>query len=183
MHWPHQQCGGLMWLKMWCHQLCLEKNRIPTLSKAPKAKVTGTFLKEQDIQVLAHPLGQSWHGSVWVWLFRLIREKYAGQKFSRIYFRSLQKQQIQSSMHCHLHPVIKMHLNLGADDWNCVCTVEESMLKHVDVVSKLDHNFLSYWPMDITKWTALVCRFGQWRQAVVCHLQVKASMFVVLGEL
>ena len=32
-----------------------EKKLIPKLSKANKAKVTVTFVKEQNVQVLAHP--------------------------------------------------------------------------------------------------------------------------------
>ena len=52
LYWPHQPCGCLTWLKMWCHQLCLKKmkkeKRIPKQSKPHKAKVTVTFLKEQN---------------------------------------------------------------------------------------------------------------------------------------
>ena len=40
-------------------------------------------------------------------------------------------QKIQSSTHC-LRPTNKMPLNLGADDWNCVCEVEESTLKECE---------------------------------------------------
>ena len=45
-----------MWLfgVMWFRQLCLKKKpKIPKLSKAHKAEVTVTFLKEQNIRVLA----------------------------------------------------------------------------------------------------------------------------------
>ena len=34
--------------------MCQKKKKIPKLSKTHQAKVTVTFLKEQNIQVLAH---------------------------------------------------------------------------------------------------------------------------------
>ena len=39
LYWPpHQPCGCLVWLKMWCHRICLKK-WTPNLSKSHKAKV------------------------------------------------------------------------------------------------------------------------------------------------
>ena len=46
-------------------------------------------------------------------------------------FRTSQKQEIQSSVH-RLHPTIKMPLNLGEDDWNCVCKAEKSTLNECE---------------------------------------------------
>ena len=68
-----------------------KKKRTPKLSKAHKAKVTVTFLKEQNIQVLAHPPYSPDLASCDIWLIPLIKEKVAGRKCSCIRFRTSQK--------------------------------------------------------------------------------------------
>ena len=53
LYWRHQLCGCLACLK--CDVIeCARKQWIQKLSKTHQAKVTVTFVKEQNIQVLAH---------------------------------------------------------------------------------------------------------------------------------
>ena len=68
--------------------MCQEK-RIPKRSKAHKAKVTVTFLQEQNIPVLAHPPYSL--DLTPCDMLPLIKEKLAGRKCSRIHFRTTQK--------------------------------------------------------------------------------------------
>ena len=68
-----------------------QKKWIQKLSKAHKAKVTVTFLKEQNIRVLAQPPYSPHLAPCDFWLLPLIKEKLAGRKCSRIHFRTSQK--------------------------------------------------------------------------------------------
>ena len=90
----------------------MPEKKDPKLSKAHKAKVTVTFLKEQNIQVLAHPTYSVNPAPCDFGLFPLVKEKFPGRKGSRIHFRTSQKQQIQSSTN-FLYPIINILLNLG----------------------------------------------------------------------
>ena len=98
---------------------------IPKRSKGHKAKVTVTFLKEQNIQVLAQSPYSPDLAPCDFSLFLLIGEDLAGtgRKVSYIHFRTEQMQ---------LHPTIKMPLNLDTDNWNGVCEEEESTLKECE---------------------------------------------------
>ena len=71
--------------------MCQKNKWIRKLSKAHKAKVTMTFLKEQNIQVLAHPPYSPDLAPCHFWMLPLIEEKLAGRKYPRIHFRTLQK--------------------------------------------------------------------------------------------
>ena len=67
------------------------------VSSAHKAKVAVTFLKEQNVKILAHspysPDLAPWDG----WLFLLVKEKLAGRKFSRI--QDLGNTAVNSELH------------------------------------------------------------------------------------
>ena len=93
------------------------------------------FLKEQSIQVLAHSPPPPTPNSPNLapcdfWLFPLIKRKLAGRTFSRI-------QGLAKAVNSELHAWsttsdIKMPLNLGTEDWNCVREAEESTLKECE---------------------------------------------------
>ena len=68
-----------------------EKKGSQKLSKSHKAKVTVTFLKEQNIQVLANSPYSPHLAPCYFWPFAPIKEKLAGRKCSRIHFRTSQK--------------------------------------------------------------------------------------------
>ena len=68
-----------------------EKKGSQKLSKSHKAKVTVTFLKEQNIQVPALPPYSLDLALCDFGLLPFIKEKLAGRKYSRIHFSTSQK--------------------------------------------------------------------------------------------
>ena len=111
-------------------------------------KVTVTFLKEQNIQILA---------SCDFWSLHLIKEKLAGWKFSHIHDSEL----CNSSK---FRAPCTFSIKLSNCLWILVQMTETVFVKrrrvlwrNVNVVDKSNHYFLFYWPADITKWTALIC--------------------------
>ena len=67
---------------MWCQQLGLEKLD-PEAEQSPQSQ-GHCDLPEQNIQVVAHPPYSSDAAPRDFWLFPLIKEKWAGWKFSNI---------------------------------------------------------------------------------------------------
>ena len=113
---------------------------------AHKVKVTVTFLKEKNIQVLAL---QSRFSSMSL-LVAPPRQRKVG--WADIFPHSGPGKNSQFS-ECIVsgHPTVKMFLNLGADDWNCMCEAEESPVKECECCGQSDRYFLFYCPADITR--------------------------------
>ena len=111
----------LTWSATWLFKTVMSstvpgKKSIPKLSKAHKAKVTVTFIKKQNIQVLTHPPYSPNLAPSDFWLFRFIKEKLAGQIFSRIQDSGPRKSNKFGAPCISFLLTIKIPLNLGADD-------------------------------------------------------------------
>ena len=75
-------------------------SKVPLLhddSSAHKAKVAVTFLKEQNVKILAHSPYSPDLAPCDGWLFLLVKEKLAGRKFSRI--QDLGNTAVNSELH------------------------------------------------------------------------------------
>ena len=126
-----------------------EKKGSQKLSKSHKAKVTVTLLKEQKIQVLAHPPNSSDLTPCDFWLLPLIKEKLAGRKCSRIHFRTWQSFKVPGNFFIRL----SIFFWILVQTTGTVCAKRRSTLMECKCC-------LFYWPVDITKWTAFVLRLS-----------------------
>ena len=147
---------------MWCQQLCLKKKKKGSQSWAKPTKPASLWpsLRNKTSRFWSIPPTAPTWLQITFGCSPSPKKSWLGRNFPAFRTQDLAKAvnlELYESMHC-LNPTIKMPLNLGADDWNCVCEMEKSALKECECCSYLqsDHWFLIYWPADSTKWTILV---------------------------
>ena len=130
-----------------------------------KAKVTVTFLKEQNIQVLDHPHNNFDLAPCDVWLS------------TPASFPQRKVGSAQTSLHSGPHKSGRFRalcivstrrskcLWILAHTIGTACAKRRRVLwRNVNIVRKLDGYFLFYWPADIIKWTATKTK--NWPQSV-----------------
>ena len=137
LYWPHQPCGCLTWLNMWCYQLCMKKKMN---KKNPQAEQNPQSQDHCDLPKGAkHPGSgssplQSRLGSIGLFgCSSSSKRNCLGGNFSAFTSGSHKSCQFKTSRFVSIR-LSKWIWILGADDWSFVGLreAEESTLKECE---------------------------------------------------